>query len=698
MRAWIAIALLTAGCWCVLSSGDDVAGQPPLTLPPMLIDEPSPIRKARQDQPGAQLPLPKRAEAPAADKMLGLVEFRDVAIIDAMRLLSEQSGLRVVVSAEAAKIKVSLYLRDVTGMTALASLTQAYGLIYRVDPATGIVRIFTAKENQRDLTSFRNEQTEVFTLFYPNAVSVATAIQDLFGDRVVMSYGAQDGQTFDDLQDRFDRFDLFNNRSLGLGFPNNGGIGGVGGLGGVGGFGGGQGGFGGGQGGSGSGSFGGNFGGRGFGSQVSNNVRDNRNIDAIERRIATPPDQRLQGFNAEEIQELEKAFSEKGGDRGVLLELLRRRPASIYVTMARANNQVIVRTSDTDALNQIRDLISRMDVPTPVVLLEVKVLSINLNDTFTSIFDYQFTDGNTISGGFTSGNILPPLADQLDVQTRRFNAINPGNIGDTPNRGLVFQVVSANFRMRMQLLEDKNRVTELATPLLMTANNEVSQIFTGVSTPITVGFTQAQAVVGVAGVGATAQATPITTYQNIGTSLLITPNINADRTVSLRIHQENSRVIPDGGRIPLPNSAGVGFTEVPVDTVQRQNFTGTVVAKDGCTIAVGGLIEESLNDSRQEIPVLGHIPGVGVLFRGQVTTRARRELVILIRPFVLTTPAESQQASKGLLDTLSIHPSAISGDLSTLGSFTPMEALRANPPMNHWQQIFKVHTVLPKDY
>jgi general secretion pathway protein D len=40
-------------------------------------------------------------------------------------------------------------------------------------------------------------------------------------------------------------------------------------------------------------------------------------------------------------------------------------------------------------------------VPTPVVLLEVKVLSIDLSDGFRSVFDYQFTDGALMAGGFT---------------------------------------------------------------------------------------------------------------------------------------------------------------------------------------------------------------------------------------------------------------------------------------------------------
>src|SRR5262249_27009140 len=140
------------------------------------------------------------------------------------------------------------------------------------------------------------------------------------------------------------------------------------------------------------------------------------------------------------IQELEAAFTNKEApDRTVLLDLLRRRPATIYVTIVKEHNQLIVRTSDIKTIEQIRELICKMDVPTPVVLLEVKVLSIDLKDDFDSVFDSQFPDGILTSGSFTTGNILPPFADAIAPGPRRFTPLNPGVPGNTPSRDLTFQ-------------------------------------------------------------------------------------------------------------------------------------------------------------------------------------------------------------------------------------------------------------------
>ncbi|MFO0930875.1 MAG: hypothetical protein U0736_28240 [Gemmataceae bacterium] len=340
---------------------------------------------------------------------------------------------------------------------------------------------------------------------------------------------------------------------------------------------------------------------------------------------------------------------------------------------------------------QICELIHRIDVPTPLVLLEVKVLSIDLRDEFTSVFDYQFGGPNGAAGSFSTGDILgAPLG-------AGFRAALAGT-DPTFNRAgsLIFQVVSDSFRFRMQLLEDQNRVTQIATPMVLTANNEVSRIFIGQTQPITVGFNPGTVVANGLAANAVVTPTPITSLQDIGTTLLITPNINADRTVSLRITQQNSNVLPNGGNIPVANTSG-GFTNIPIDIVQRRLFSGTIVAKDALTVAIGGLIEEGLNDHRQEVPVLGKIPYLGFFFRRQQTVRTRREQVILVRPYVFFTPIESAALTHDLMKHLSIHPMSPDA-MGTLNTFLPHEVLRPNPPQTPLQTIFRVHTITPKDF
>ncbi len=602
----------------------------------------------------------------AMGEILELVDFRDQTLDQAIRIFSEQSGLNLVASEDANKKMVNLYLRNVRPMDVLENLTKTHDLYYKVDETSGIIRIYTTEEYDRNLASFREEQTEVFTLLYPNPVDVAVAIRDLFGERVQLNFGIGDEDSIMDLAFRLNRFDLIDSRSLGLG------------------------------------SFQGRY---AFAEQNHSNLSGLGGFFPGAERfpdsfVGTDEYQRMRDLNAEQIQTLVEAIDAKqkslpATDNDQAIEqLLKERQATIYVTVVRRNNQVIIRTGDSETMNQVANLIHRLDVPTPLVLLEVKVMSVLLDDQFRSVFDYQYSDGGTIAGSFTTGDILPPPSDLLAGEDRRWASMIPG--GSILNQGdLTFQVVSNNFRARMQLLEDDNRVTVLNTPLLLTANNEVSRIFIGDTIPFTIGFNSPQ-VIASGNNNTTIAGTPITELRDVGQSLLITPSINADRTVTLRIVQENARRVVNGGRIPVLNANG-SIVNQEVDTVNRSTISGTIVAKDGLAVALGGLIEEEVRDQREQIPTIGKLPVLGFFFRRQATGRFRRELVVMVRPYIFNTPTESAALSEELLQHLSVHPTALTGE-PTLNTFSPDEVVRTDLDDCCLHREFRFHNVIPKRF
>jgi len=600
---------------------------------------------------------------------LELIDFREQTLDEAIRLFAEQSGLNIVASAEANKTQVNLFLRNVRPMDVLENLTKTHDLYYRVDEASGIIRIHTTKEYDKNLASFRDEQTNVFTLLYPNPVDVAVAIRDLFGERVQLNFGVGDEDSILDLVYRLNRFDLVDGRSLGLG------------------------------------SFQGNYayGGRGnsslngLGGFSSNNIRRQFPQNRFGRDQEQQP---LRDLTSEQIQSLVDAMQKKEQNQpaenqdDAITKLLQEKQATIFVTVVRRNNQVIVRTGDANTMKQIDELIQRIDVPTPLVLLEVKVMSVLLDDDFRSAFDFQFSDSGTSAVGFTTGDILPTPSDSLSGNARRLASMLPG--GGTLNQGdFTFQVVSNSFRARMQVLEDDNRVTVLNTPLLLTANNEVSRIFIGDTIPFTVGFNSPQVITG-GNNNTTIAGTPITELRDVGQSLLITPSINADRTVTLRVVQENARRVINGGRIPILNTNG-GITNQEVDTVNRSTISGTVVAKDGLAVVLGGLIEDEVSDSREQVPIIGKLPLLGILFRRQNTGRLRRELVVMIRPYIFNTPAESAGMSRQLLQDLSVHPNALNEN-PTMNTFSPDEVVRTELDKCNLHKEFRFHNVVPSIY
>ncbi|MCC6511311.1 MAG: hypothetical protein IT423_19575 [Pirellulaceae bacterium] len=617
-------------------------------------------------------------------QILESIQFEDVPLSEAMKLFAEQSGLNVITSAEAGKTQITVYLKNVTALDALDAIVKANGLFYRIETSSGIVRIATSKEYEKDLSSFREEQTRVFTLLYPNPIAVAQVIQQVFGNRVQMNRADADLDDLIDLSQRFSRFDLVDGRSLGLGAPNLGNSannqGGMGQGGGIGGLGGG--GMGGGLG-AGLGGMAGLGGAQGMGQNQGGGQARSNALGAARHREHLA----MNDLAAEEIQKIENEVARQGQlNADAQADLLQRRDATIYISTIRRNNQVIVRTGDQRSMEQIAQLIHQLDVPTPTVLLEVKVLRIVLANGFNSAFEYFGASGNA-STAMSDGTLAPAFPGASAVS--RGLGAGLGVAGGVPG-SLTFQMVDDKFRVRMQLLESKNCVTALATPLILTANNEVSRIFVGDTLPFTVGFTPSQVLSSVSAVNGAVAATPITELRDVGQSLLITPNINADRTVTLRVIEENSERVLSGSSIPVPATSGTGVTNVNVDTVRRRTISGTIVAQDGMAVALGGLIEEQVSDARDQVPVLGNIPGLGLLFRRQATGRSRSELVVIVRPYVFNTPTESAATSEMLLGQLSTHPNS-PGVSGTLTNALPCRVTRSDAESSERAKLFQLH-------
>ncbi|MEM9588435.1 MAG: hypothetical protein AAGA03_14220, partial [Planctomycetota bacterium] len=613
-----------------------------------------------------------------AEQVINSIQFDDVSLAEAMKPFAEQTGLNVICSAEAGNTQVSVFLRDIKPMAALDAIVKANGLFYRKDEESGVIRIATSDEYQKDLTSFREERTKVFTLLYPNPVAVAQVISQVFGDRVELNTADADIDDLQDLSNRFNRFDLVDGRALGLGtFDGTGNGGGLAGAG-VGQNALGQNGLGLGLGGLGLGGASGQL----LGSGLTQRSRNRNNTGSVQRDLD------VEDLSSDEIQSIENQLAQSGrlsvADQA---RLMRRNKATIYVSTIRRNNQIVVRTGDQQSMEEIERLVKQLDVPTPTVLLEVKVLRVQLADGIHCAFEYLAGDG-TDGVAFSDGNQLDPFPGGSVVG--RALAEGLGLAGNVPG-ALSFQVVDNNFRYRLQALESQSRVTALATPLILTANNEVSRIFVGDTLPFTVGFTPSQVVGGI-NAGGAVSATPITELRDVGQSLLITPNINADRSVTLRVVEENSERIIGGASIPVPDASGAGVTAVNVDTVRRRTVSGTVVAQDGMAVALGGLIEESVSDAKDQVPVLGDIPGLGLLFRRKASNRSRSELVVVIRPYVFNTPSEAAATSQSVLSELSMHPNSPDA-MGSLDTYLPCKVVRSDPECQSRAKLFRFHHV-----
>lgn len=562
--------------------------------------------------PGSFTPLAAPTNPPP--EFLSYLESEKVPIGTLMRLVSDQAGVNISVSDAAAKKAVSIFLRNVSADSAVEEICRATGLWFRREPNGRVVRIMTMDEFSENLNTFREEQTEMFTLLYPNVVEVANVIYGLYPDRTLVSLGEDefDEDAEYDLSRRFRRFRVLddNGRSsfMSIVTPQASSSGSR----------------------SGSGNF--SFSRGGTASRLAQ-------WDQLRQRSRRGQPGADDMLGADDAQTMEAAL--RSGDTN-LLDRVRTQvtaaSANIFVSMSRKNNMLIVRTSDVRVMDEIRALVKKLDVPTPMVLMELKVLELAIDDDYEATFQYSFNKGTRLGG-----HDADVFADVLQTGMAAYDPT------------FTFKVVADNISAQIKLMQKDGKVRTLATPTLLVANNEVARIFSGKEYPLVSGWTQGSATTGGDGVVVTTPSTVQITKEDVGTMLLITPNINADKTVTLRLIQENSEVSPN--KVMIPVDGGSGESKA-IEYVESRSLTGTFVAKDGMTVMAGGLVKESESETYWRTPVLGSVPLLGWLFRGTEKLKKRTELVILIKPHVILTPMEGGKISAELMKALSAHPAA----------------------------------------
>ncbi len=309
---------------------------------------------------------------------------------------------------------------------------------------------------------------------------------------------------------------------------------------------------------------------------------------------------------------------------GRQLQILSVQKEPIYVSIVSEHNLVLVRTGDREALKQIGSLIKDLDRPIPQVLLEMKILDVLIDDKFSSIFNFEVNDVSA------QGDSLQPIIF--------------GNNGLSNEGTFIFEYMNDHLKANIELLQKNKRLNVLSTPMILASNNRPSKLFVGEQQVIVTGYTATAVVTDVGSSTAVTGGSviPETSVKDIGNSIEITPFINVkDGIITLSVQQENSILRKGGGQISLVTSQGTIQT-LAIDTINIAELEGTIIVKDNHTIAVGGLIRESVSDEVSEVPFFGRIPLLGSLFSSTVDNKQRSELILLITPRLLKKPEDGE--------------------------------------------------------
>lgn len=550
---------------------------------------------------------------------------RDMALRDFTELLTRGSGSkwRVMVSKDAGDQKIRFFLADAGVEETLRAICASYGLWYRRSPDSGIIHIMTLEEYRKSINLYADELVEVVPVLYPSPEEIGDSLARLFQDRVVWDPSSEQvGNDITRIENALDRMDTIANRATLVD----------------------------------SGAMGISTGDRS--NQLGRRVYSDTRTDRYGRRVYDDRSRVIsQTSDARGVDDVVSYRQQEMAARQADVSPLEffedqrtSRPGLVYVSAAPMANALVLRSSDAKSLELVKRVIGELDKPKPQVLLEVKVLEITLSDEQSHGVDWLFQDNKT-SGGMSRGitDVPGSLIELSDPVT-----LLPQGSGIDP-LAAVFSMVSNDVRARLQILQDEQRIQALATPSLLVADNEASRIFIGSEVTVLERVEPETNFIG------TENPVPVTTFtvtsprKRIGTTLLITPKIHADRTVTIRILQENTQL---GQERTVVYGSGQDNRFISQD-VQETSVTTTVLARHGHTIAIGGLIREHSSERETGIPVMMRIPVFGSLFKRTIKSDTRTELLVLIQPHVLLAPGETESVSRAFLEKVSRHPEAL---------------------------------------
>ena len=272
-------------------------------------------------------------------------------------------------------------------------------------------------------------------------------------------------------------------------------------------------------------------------------------------------------------------------------------------------NALLIFASKSDLVT-ISNIIAKLDVVLPQVLIEAVVLEVNLNNNLNYGFSYLQNQPATIGSIFTGlGAIKSPNVPFLNV----------GNLTNGAGDGFTYAARIFDLDAAVIAVAGDGRGKILQRPRIQTSHAREANLFVGQSRPYpTTSYY---------GGGAFGGYSSIQQLQ-IGVTLSVLPLVNADGLVVMEIRQ---KVESYDGDVTIQN---VG--DVPITSQKEAN--AYVAVRDGETIMLGGFISNEKNKSHGGVPILKDIPLIGNLFRSTRETDSRRELLVLIRPTVLATP------------------------------------------------------------
>ncbi|WP_421171868.1 type IV pilus secretin PilQ [Aeromonas dhakensis] len=360
---------------------------------------------------------------------------------------------------------------------------------------------------------------------------------------------------------------------------------------------------------------------RGLDKRLDNNIL----LVAPAEEIAAREKQQLESRN--QVADLAPLYTEylqinyaKASEVAALLssESTKLLSAKGAVSVDERTNVLVVKDT-ADVISSIKRMLDILDIPVKQVVIEARMVTID--DGFDEALGVRWgvtkNDGHgnstsgTIEGNDGSGNnnggstiTRPGVDDRLNVNLPVTNAAGT----------LAFQVARlANgtlLDLELSALEKESKAEIIASPRVTTANQKPALIEQGTEIPY---------------VESSSSGATSVTFKKAVLSLKVTPQIPPDNRVILDL-----TVTQDTKGETVPTGTGDAVS------INAQSITTQVLVNNGETLVLGGIYQQTITNDVTKVPLLGDIPGLGVLFRKTTSANKKRELLIFVTPKIVT--------------------------------------------------------------
>ncbi|MBK9443542.1 MAG: type IV pilus secretin PilQ [Comamonadaceae bacterium] len=312
-----------------------------------------------------------------------------------------------------------------------------------------------------------------------------------------------------------------------------------------------------------------------------------------------------------------------GGDRNAVRTLSSRGTAAADLR----TNQLFV-TDVPSKLEQVQQLIAKLDIPVKQVLIEARM--VEASDTFgkslgvklgaTDLRAQQGGDGGYSIGGGNRVAIGTSYANSVASSGAGGSVDTSGNFVNLPAIGsgayapatfalAIFSSAANRFlNLEISALESDGKGQVISSPRVVTADMKEAIIETGTEVSVATGKDD--------------KGNPIIEKVKGVLGLRVTPRIMPDGSINMAVHVNKDTII---SRSPIEKS---------VKSVQTD-----ILVENGGTVVIGGIYESAETDSLTKVPFLGDLPGVGNLFKSKSRFTEKKELLIFITPKVVADKA-----------------------------------------------------------